>query len=368
VLVSPPEQRHRLDELLKQLDAVASRDISPVSPPILAGRLLDLRRDLAFASDDPDLAHRCERQHAALLAKHAADRGDPNVEALILEGAIKLAISGEEDSAILNGYRQRRRDAVTRGEAAMKTITATGQLPPEIAKALDQKLEQLTALPVPEFLAAFARYARPATALIVALNARTLVDTPMTARTPRQVITSPGETVAAGNSDETRLWETGLLMLRVAVGMELLPLWQRRQADADLTADAVLEAFRVSGNFAEDNLDIIATGLEAVMRDDAVSALHILVPQLEDVLRSILRRRDHETSHQKPTDPAVTEEIPLGSVLQGLETAGVVTTDDRLPEAVVSVLQCYAVVFALPAPSAASAEPAGPSTASPDPV
>jgi hypothetical protein len=383
-----PDQRQRLQELLGQLDAAATKDISPASPPILAGRLLDLRRDLAFASDDPELAHRCEREHAALLAKHAADRGDANVEALFLDSAIKLAVSGEADPDTLNDYRQRRRGAVARGVAAMKTITARGQLPPEIAKALDQKLEQLAAQPVPEFLAAFAVLARPTTAGILAFNVQALVNTPMRARTPRHVITSPGETVAAGNSDESCLWETGLLMLGVAVRMELLPLWQRRQVSGDLTADTVIDAFRASGNFAEDNLEIIATGLEAVMRNDEVSALHILVPQLEDVLRALLRQNDHETSHQKPTDTAVTEEITLGSVLQGLETAGVITTDDCLlfnlvldgplgmnlrnrighglvrkpdcsPEAVVAVLQCYAVVFSLSMSGAHVPEPAG---------
>lgn len=132
----------------------------------------------------------------------------------------------------------------------------------------------MAALPVPEFLAS-ASLARPSTTLILAFNAQALINTPMTARIPRQVITSAGETVAAGISEESRLWETGLLMLRVAVGTQLFPLWRRRQAGSDLTADAVLDAFRSSGNFAEDNLEIIATGLEPVMRDDEVSALHV---------------------------------------------------------------------------------------------
>jgi hypothetical protein len=324
------DQRRRLGDLLEQLHAPAIREITPTSPPFMAGRLLDLRRDLAFANGDPALAHRAEREYAALLAEHAADRGDPNVESLFLADAITLAVRGEEDATVVNGYRQRRRAAMTKGIATMKPMTMTGQLPDGMGNALEAGHERLAALPVHDFLNAFATYSRCRIATIRMFNEQARVNTPFSFLTPRLEITSPGETVAAGNSDDELLLATGLTMLQIGIGLHILPLWQRRRPGADLTAEAILDAFRSSGNFVEDNLELIRVGLEAVMRDDAVTALHVLVPQLEDVLRSLLERSGHDPSHQNPSDPAVTEEISLGSILQGLEEANVITPDDRL--------------------------------------
>jgi hypothetical protein len=104
--------------------------------------------------------------------------------------------------------------------------------------------------------------------------------------------------------------------------------------------------------------------------------LHILVPQLEDVLRRILGREGHDPGRRNPSDQAVTEEITLGSIIKQLEAHRIITPDDALlftlaldeprglnlrnrighglvrirdcsQEALVTVLQCYAIVAQL---------------------
>lgn len=371
------QQRQQIIGSLEQLHGPAVADITPLSPPYLAGRLLELRRDLAHADGDADAAHQCDREHAELLAQHAADRSDALVEAAFLEDAITLAVRGEADAAVLNGYRQRRRDALTRGIATMKPIVSTGTLPAEVAEKLRAEHDRIIALSVPDFINAFAATSRPTIATVQESIRRAAETAPLTQVFPRQTITSPGETVATGNADDDLLMEHGLRLLQIGAGLNLLPVWQGRQARGDLTTEALLDALNASGNFQEDALETIAEGLEASLAYRTVSALHILVPQLEDVLRRLLQISGHDPGRANPSDPAVTEEISLGSILLRLEANGVISPDDAFlfrlvleeprglhlrdrighglmrkasctPEALVCVLHCYAVVASLP--------------------
>lgn len=49
-----------------------------------------------------------------------------------------------------------------------------------------------------------------------------------------------------------------------------------------------------------------------------VPRLNILIPQLEEVLRSLLRRTARDTMRSHPSLPGVTLEVPLGYVLDQL--------------------------------------------------
>jgi hypothetical protein len=168
----------------------------------------------------------------------------------------------------------------------------------------------------------------------------------------------------------------GAKLLQVGAGLNLLPIWQARQARGDLTTEALVDALSASGNFQDDALETIAEGLEDALAGRTVSALHVLIPQLEDVLRRILQMSGHDPGRINPSDPAVTEEISLGSILVQLAANAVIGPDDAFlfrlvledprglhlrdrtahglmrkltctPQDLVCVLQCYAVVAAL---------------------
>jgi hypothetical protein len=371
------EQRRQIIHSLEQLHGAAVADITPTSPPHLAGRLFELRRELAHADGDAEAAHRCDREHAELLAEHAADRGDALVEATFLEDAITLAVRGEADAGVLNVYRQRRRDALTRGMATMKPTVTTVTLPPGVGEKLQAEHDRLSALAVPEFVRAFAATSRPTVDLVQESIRRAAQTAPLTQAFPRQTITSPGETVATGNDDDDLRMVHGANLLHVGAGLNLLPIWQARQARGDLTTEAVVDVLSASRHFQDDALETIAEGLEDALAGRTVSALHVLIPQLEDVLRRLLQMSGHDPGRINPSDPAVTEEISLGSILVRLAANAVISEDDAFlfrlvledprglhlrdrtahglmrkasctPEALVCVLQCYAVVSTLP--------------------
>jgi hypothetical protein len=116
-------------------------------------------------------------------------------------------------------------------------------------------------------------------------------------------------------------------MLAVSDGF-LLPIWTDLRSRADITpADVVTHLVGV-GAIPEDRASLISLGLERAWAEDYASALHILVPQLEEALRRLLEKNDHDPMRRRATDPQVTEEITLSSIIQGLVEARALTTDE----------------------------------------
>ncbi len=371
------EQRRIICESLTSLHNAALALVTPLNPPYLAGRLLELRRILFQTSSNPDEALRCDREHAALLAEHAADRADALVEAAFLEDAITLAVRGNEDNVVINEYRVRRRDALTRGTATMKPIRTIVQVPEEMAEAIRRESSRMVDLPLAEFVFAFALASRPTLTIVRASVEAAATSAPLSQIFGRVIITSPGETVALGSNASDLEFEHGVLMLQLGAARHLVPIWKARQERGDLTVEALLDSLRASGNFQEDALDTIADGLDDAFAGRTTSAIHLLVPQLEDVLRRILQMSGHDPGKQNRSDLSVTEEMTLGGILQALESESVITPDDAFlfhlvlddprglnlrnrtghglmrrtscsPEALTCVLQCYAVVASLP--------------------
>ena len=66
----------------------------------------------------------------------------------------------------------------------------------------------------------------------------------------------------------------------------------------------------------EDAIEILEVGLERYLSGDYVSAMHVLIPQLEDVLRRTLRLLGGSTTSVQGD---VTREIDLGQVLDAPE-------------------------------------------------
>ena len=88
--------------------------------------------------------------------------------------------------------------------------------------------------------------------------------------------------------------------------------------EGGLDVDALSSVLQRSPSIAGDTLEIVEVGLERYVSGDYVSAMHVLIPQLEDVLRSTLRRLGGSTTSIRD---GVTREIELGRVLVTEELA-----------------------------------------------
>jgi len=83
--------------------------------------------------------------------------------------------------------------------------------------------------------------------------------------------------------------------------------------DSGLTVDSLVSYMSASPFFDEDKLQMIRVGIERYFAADYVSAIHILVPHLEDILRRIIGKLGVSTTSLAPD--GLTREKPLNEVL-----------------------------------------------------
>ena len=81
-----------------------------------------------------------------------------------------------------------------------------------------------------------------------------------------------------------------LLWIQVNSSIILTNLFSRLQQQKGLDDQSLTDYLANTGLFDEDNLALIQTGLERHFSGDYVSAIHILVPQFEDALRTLFQR------------------------------------------------------------------------------
>jgi hypothetical protein len=115
---------------------------------------------------------------------------------------------------------------------------------------------------------------------------------PLLSLFPFSAVTS-GRKVAQGNDDEERkrfqFAEHYMLTLNVIGRMALVPLFGKLE-DQGLTASVVMDRIRHWPEFDEARAGLLEVGLERYFAHDYVSAVHVLVPQVEAMLRHLFRR------------------------------------------------------------------------------
>jgi hypothetical protein len=113
----------------------------------------------------------------------------------------------------------------------------------------------------------------------------------------------------------------------------LLPLaWQRLQETKGLTTIALMGYFDASGLIEEENRPFVQRGIEHYFADDFVSALHLLAPQLEDVIRTLFERAGLPPAHPVKSGNGWQYET-FGAVLRRV--------DEALPEFFPADLRLY---------------------------
>ena len=107
-------------------------------------------------------------------------------------------------------------------------------------------------------------------------------------------ILSDGMTVSSAHTDEEKFqfeFHRALdLQIATVSGIWLPIIWERLRKEKSLTAEALMEYLDQWGQIEEDNRPLIRLGIERYFAEDFASALHLLVPQLEDVIRTLFER------------------------------------------------------------------------------
>jgi hypothetical protein len=102
----------------------------------------------------------------------------------------------------------------------------------------------------------------------------------------------------------------------------LVPLFRGLRERFALTADDLVEVLSLSNATRSADLVLAFPGLRAFLRDDYVSALHILIPRLESMLRAYLERGGADTT---TIDNGLSRERTLGGLLEKGVKAGLLS-------------------------------------------
>ncbi len=307
----------------RALNECVARYGSSVPLPHLLTELFDANRALAL---DGAGVRAADRRAAAFYAEFAARRGRLEAAPEFWRIAILLAEQGQEAGETLNTYRQGLRYANEQLSDRTVVRMPTIALPKDVAEALKQEVERISLLDMADVADVVASELVLTRVQLEALARFEATYAPLSARMPVTIVGGSGQVVAPSGSESDHLRQLRLLHVR-ASDVKLVALWRKLRARAG-SLDDVKRYFETRG-FPEANRPLIHLGLDEMWNDRAPVALHILVPQLEDVLRQLVRRAGHDTMQTARSDRNVTEEVGLRPILAGLVSRNVISLDER---------------------------------------
>lgn len=157
-------------------------------------------------------------------------------------------------------------------------------------------------------------------------------DTPLLAILPVSLIADGNVVATAGSVEED---PDGRLRWQITetLGMEtpfLGAVIDRLRERHALTVGHVVDFLAQSPAFDEPRIRIVSEGLAAYFSGDHVKAAHVLVPQIEAALRTLLGLIGEPTNKPVPREPGVMQEKNIADVLSNERLATVVPENVRL--------------------------------------
>ena len=297
-----------LERVQRHLTDLAQRNAS-VGLSHLQSLFLEAATEAARLLGDNDAVFELQVHKAEALVQQAETRrAGPSpghlVAAKFMEDAVLEYQHMREESTLS----AERRAELERREAALKAQIrqmyreghqemTTFAVPVEIsAEELEQMVDEILS---PETLAECLRAIATEGALLPNLAAAiedakdALANNSLMSILPGRTIRDD-ITISEAGTDQERLTseiERNLLIwIEINSGVVLPVLFLRLRERKGLTAETLADYLAATGLFEEGNLAVLRVGLDRLFADDLVSAIHILVPQFEDVLRSLIEK------------------------------------------------------------------------------
>jgi hypothetical protein len=318
-----PDERLQVDGLLQAAEPIF-RAHPNASNPYLTGQLLEARRTVALAKGELSEAAAIDVAQAEVWSQHAETV--PGLSGShFLRGAIELLERAGGQTDRLNNVKLRLRAMTLDGiKREVKVMTWRAELP----DSWIAELQRAAAQPAPQLLSTLAEASglRVTAAACEELHRQAQTLAPASTLFPATLLRSEAAHAPLSGPSAEHAREARDLLSSTAWWLRIILTEMRDRRD--LSADDLLKNLRQSGNFREENLGVIAVGLERAMSGDNISALHILVPQLEDVLRALLPRVGIDTM-VPGRELGTTQEMTLGQILPRLTERGVMSEDDH---------------------------------------
>jgi hypothetical protein len=218
------------------------------------------------------------------------------------------------DRAKADAMKRLRQSAVLKGQAEMGVASVEIELP---TAEMHQRVDQLLNLDIPTALKSLSEFEMcvPSVDAAVAHAVQEREELPPLSAISWLTLSKGRVTQVAGTeSEREKVGELRAYHLgRIAANALLHIALTRLGAEKALDGSAVMAFLRTGELFDPATLDTVASGVERYFAGDYVSAIHVLVPQLEDTLRRILGQAGLPTQVQD--DDGTTREMALGEVL-----------------------------------------------------
>jgi hypothetical protein len=175
-----------------------------------------------------------------------------------------------------------------RTESEMHEISHTISIPTE---KMEKYLEALTAGSLEEVLIRIAVYFIPESEKTTEQVSDLANKAPLTFLISHSILDSSGRPIAQVGSIEEDF--DGRVILQLSQNMQLDAVFlreviKRTREKFSITPDMLLDYLYQSPVFQTEYKSLVSQGLNAYLHDDHVSAAHILIPQIENVLRRLL--------------------------------------------------------------------------------
>jgi hypothetical protein len=262
----------------------------------------------------PDDAREARRRFAAAYVA-AADRADNHLAAVHFLREAVQAYADLGDSATVEELKRRLTEEVGASESEFVTISTEVRVPTDplkvwveclIAGTLDEALARLMVSLVPRLELVRDRAER----LRREFPLRHLATNVQFE--DRKIV---GSAQTEAEHERMSVIECYLLDIRLS-DIQLGLAFERLEAEKGLDTETLMQFLRRGELLDAEALDLVAVGIERYFAQDYVSALHVLVPQLEDVLRGFLGKLGLATTS---FDRGLTREKPLDIVLETAE-------------------------------------------------
>jgi hypothetical protein len=307
----------------------ASQSFVAVDDYHLSRVALSLRRQFAVSCKQTAAVHDIDVAIVHTLLDEG-DRRERDGAQLVASMAYGEALRLLEKIGSETSLTAQARSAVRRSrEAGMAEMTRISsgpiQLTAEHEEQIARVIETISAAPVPD---CFELVARHPALLVTRAEAERAEQafrhaSPLSFALPRVIMRSGGQVLAPEDPVQAarlQLMQTAIRIVRMQDGMMLNTIVERLIARTDVGADDLIGYLDRSGHIPASSLPIITVGVRRLWVRDWVSTLHILVPRLEEVMRSMLRASGHDTMRSHKSLPGVTVEVPLSVVLDRLAT------------------------------------------------
>jgi hypothetical protein len=315
-------------EVAAQIES-AAKALLDQSSDHLGQVALRVRRQFAQACRWSDaVIHEIDRSLAESLIAEGNARmaeGNPLAARFGYDNAVQVLQEAGQEQELLAKARQSVRDATRQGIKHLRPIVSD---PIEIPREeVERVVASVVEAPVPECLHFFA--VNPALQVTrseaTAGHESSVANSPLSSVFPTLEIRHGAQALAPTDAEDARrlaLFRFAKLPLKLQEAMYLGPILEGLISRNDLSPGAVSRYLIESGHVGEDALPLIAVGLERLWDRDWPSALHILVPQFEDLLRQLALRCGRETMRPHSI-PGISVEAPLRAIQAELRSAGV---------------------------------------------